>query len=233
MKVATKAPAPAKSGYVSVPWCVLRCLDRTPINLYVQNAARCTFVLFREAGYPLTKLQAARLADSCSDVLHVRTRDFAELSSHLSESLDSILQSETLSPAERFGVLQIAVAVEVEQSARLTHNNCLVGVASKIGHQLSTLLSRDDVLANDLFEIARHDFSTYVHATNVTGFAVLLAEWLGIHGRAELEEIAVGAMLHDVGKRFIPNSILNKPGCLTKGNARLSKTIRDEVMSSW
>lgn len=52
------------------------------------------------------------------------------------------------------------------------------------------------------------------HSLRVAFYAVELASRLGIKGR-ELEEIAIGALLHDLGKIGISDQILLKPGKLT------------------
>jgi len=44
----------------------------------------------------------------------------------------------------------------------------------------------------------------------------MLAEKMGIKEEEELEHIRRGALLHDIGKLGIPDSILLKPGKLTE-----------------
>jgi PAS domain S-box-containing protein len=58
------------------------------------------------------------------------------------------------------------------------------------------------------------DKETEGHSLRVTDMTVQLAMSLGIQGE-ELEHIRRGALLHDVGKLGIPDSILLKPGPLT------------------
>ncbi len=58
------------------------------------------------------------------------------------------------------------------------------------------------------------DEYTYVHITNVALLTICFADFLGFSGK-HLEEIGITALLHDVGKMFIPDEILNKPGPLT------------------
>jgi putative nucleotidyltransferase with HDIG domain len=58
------------------------------------------------------------------------------------------------------------------------------------------------------------DAYTGGHAQAIADFAVSVGEELGLSGR-ELKAIRMGALLHDVGKIGIPESILNKPGPLT------------------
>jgi putative nucleotidyltransferase with HDIG domain len=58
------------------------------------------------------------------------------------------------------------------------------------------------------------DAYTGNHAKTIAEFAVAVGERLGLAGR-ELRAVRMGALLHDVGKIGIPESILNKPGPLT------------------
>jgi len=58
------------------------------------------------------------------------------------------------------------------------------------------------------------DDQTSVHAVNVCIMTMSQAEILGIGGR-HLYNIGIASVMHDVGKMFIPNEILNKHGALT------------------
>lgn len=57
------------------------------------------------------------------------------------------------------------------------------------------------------------DHQTEDHTRRVTDLTVRLAQALGIRGD-DLKHIRYGALLHDIGKIGIPDSILNKPGPL-------------------
>ncbi|HEY3802650.1 MAG TPA: HD domain-containing phosphohydrolase [Kofleriaceae bacterium] len=52
------------------------------------------------------------------------------------------------------------------------------------------------------------------HCERLAAFAVAIAERLGLDG-SEIEAVRLGAILHDVGKIGIPDSVLLKPGPLT------------------
>ncbi len=58
------------------------------------------------------------------------------------------------------------------------------------------------------------EHETLAHSERVSQFTMRLAESLGVRGE-ELEVIRKGAMLHDIGKIGISDSILLKPGALT------------------
>lgn len=62
--------------------------------------------------------------------------------------------------------------------------------------------------------LALRDSETQGHTYRVTGLTVMLARKMGVP-EADIDLIRQGAMLHDIGKIGIPDSILFKPGLLT------------------
>jgi putative nucleotidyltransferase with HDIG domain len=60
---------------------------------------------------------------------------------------------------------------------------------------------------------------TFTHVTNVCILTMSLAEFVGIKGEY-LHKIGVASLLHDIGKIFIPDEILSKPGMLTPEERR-------------
>jgi HD-GYP domain-containing protein (c-di-GMP phosphodiesterase class II) len=65
-----------------------------------------------------------------------------------------------------------------------------------------------------LAHLKSSDEYTFTHAVNVCILTMAQAEALGIGGR-KLHDIGIAASLHDAGKVFVPDEILNKPGKLT------------------
>jgi HD-GYP domain-containing protein (c-di-GMP phosphodiesterase class II) len=64
---------------------------------------------------------------------------------------------------------------------------------------------------------------TFTHVTNVCILTMSLAENLGFKGE-HLHKIGVASLLHDIGKIFIPDEILSKPGMLTPEERRTIET---------
>lgn len=65
-----------------------------------------------------------------------------------------------------------------------------------------------------LASLKTSDEYTFTHAVNVCLLTMAQAESLGISGR-RLYDIGIAGALHDAGKMFVPNEILNKPGKLS------------------
>jgi HD-GYP domain-containing protein (c-di-GMP phosphodiesterase class II) len=85
-----------------------------------------------------------------------------------------------------------------------------------ISHIVSRFVDAFSGAADSLLALAPLrglDEYTYTHSTNVCILNLAQARLLGIEGQA-LHEIGVAAMLHDIGKLFVPAEILQKPGQL-------------------
>lgn len=95
-----------------------------------------------------------------------------------------------------------------------------------------------------LTQLKNRDEYTAIHSLNVCVLSLTFGRALGMP-TPELEELGLGALLHDIGKMLVPLKILNKPGKLTdeefeimkshpyKGYKLLQKdeNISDEVMN--
>ncbi len=67
-----------------------------------------------------------------------------------------------------------------------------------------------------------HEY-TFTHVANVGILTMSQAESMGFTGE-HLHQIGVASLLHDVGKLFIPEEILNKPGRLTDAERKIMET---------
>ena len=70
-----------------------------------------------------------------------------------------------------------------------------------------------DTVTSLAFAIDAKDHYTQGHSQKVSAYAALIAEALNMND-AEVEEVRLGAVLHDIGKVGIPEQILNKSGPL-------------------
>ncbi|MBE0569811.1 MAG: HD-GYP domain-containing protein [Deltaproteobacteria bacterium] len=84
------------------------------------------------------------------------------------------------------------------------------------------ILNNPDVLF-DLITLSSYDQYTYTHSVNVA----VLSAGIGVSmrmGRAEVQSLGAGAILHDVGKSSVPPEILNKPGRLNDAEFEIVKS---------
>ena len=74
-----------------------------------------------------------------------------------------------------------------------------------------------------LAQLKNHDEYTFQHSVSVCALMTAFAHTLELP-REIIHEIAIGALLHDVGKAVIDDAILNKPGKLTDEEFACMKT---------
>lgn len=78
---------------------------------------------------------------------------------------------------------------------------------------LENVLENKNVLIS-LVDIKSMDTYTYSHSVNVAVLSIVLGISLNI-SKKNLTYLCIGALIHDIGKAFIPNEVLQKPGRLT------------------
>lgn len=88
--------------------------------------------------------------------------------------------------------------------------NSINEVAEEI---LDNVLSNKHVLLS-LVDIKSMDNYTYSHCVNVAVISIILGISLNLP-KKKLTYLCIGALIHDIGKSFIPKEILQKPGKLT------------------
>jgi HD-GYP domain-containing protein (c-di-GMP phosphodiesterase class II) len=189
-------------------------LDCAVVDLFLQTEPDAAPVLYQRGGGSIDAQHLQHLADLGIQRVYVRSEEFERFGANLLQSIEAQGEGAMVPAAERFAAIQLALAVEIEKTAMAIDCAPYVALSDRVAKELTTLIAGSDVLPSDLFRLARHDFSTFTHVTNVSSYCIILAEQLGLCSGAGLEEVAKGGMLHDIGKRFIPAAILSKPAKL-------------------
>ncbi|MGQ9659462.1 MAG: HD-GYP domain-containing protein [Thermochromatium sp.] len=142
------------------------------------------------------------------------------------------LEQEMVEVGEQEHVLPQPVSLAEERvQARRIHNEALQVIGglmqdARLGRPITLEQARNTIREmvgsifrnqNALMALARirhTDRYTFEHSVNVSVLMVSFARELGLDP-AVIEEIGIGALLHDIGKTLVPDAILNKPGRLS------------------
>lgn len=81
----------------------------------------------------------------------------------------------------------------------------------------------DPIVHQLVADLERKDAVTRDHVIRTARLSVLVATEMGL-SPAEVRDVGLGAILHDIGKLTIPDAILNKPGRLDHAEFELMKT---------
>jgi HD-GYP domain-containing protein (c-di-GMP phosphodiesterase class II) len=216
--------ASTAANMMSIPLSVLRIHGARDVDFYIWQEGDEEPTLYCSADVALTNADLDRLGERGHKFLYVTRKAYAEVNDQLNAVLREILADDSIAAENRLGVLQTALALEVDAAFQTINADRFVSLSQQMAGQINELLCDREVVPRKLFEILRHDFYTFTHVTNVASFATLLAEELGYSDRPERERITVGALLHDIGKKFVPNTLLCKKGKLSDAEWRVIKS---------
>ena len=186
------------------------------------------------AGLPREELQSLIQALASSDTLSVRSTSFIKLGKvelRIKES-DALSNTSDVSNADvPHEVFQELLALTADE---LDHLKDIYLSAKR--HKKIDVRSVDDMVKGFikgfrqeinplslLASLKSVNEYTFTHVTNVCILTMSLAENLGFKGE-HLHKIGVASLLHDIGKIFIPDEILSKPGMLTPEERRIIET---------
>lgn len=96
---------------------------------------------------------------------------------------------------------------------RMGKNIDVSGAKEVVSGMVDSIIRNPDAM-QWLTNLRKRDEYTAIHSMNVCIFALTFGRYLGL-GDAELNELGIGALLHDIGKMRMPLEILNKKGRLS------------------
>lgn len=191
----------------------LGCCEGLSVNIYLKVDAASTPTLFCSRDVPVETDQLRHILDAGVTKLYIESSSYNDYQSHLRSNWQSILNDDRFQESNRTAVMsEVVRAVLCDQFAS-KDTDSVVEACNELGASIVNVLAERPVLVSELYNVMYHDYATFTHSSNVASYISVLAKAIGYSGD-ELQQIVVGALLHDMGKLEIPDSILAKPGRL-------------------
>lgn len=186
---------------------------RPPVDLFKFRDDICVLAPICKKGNRLTNEQIEEVARLCEEgELFVSRSDHPIYSRHIVNQLDLVLQDQNLKEAE---IADICIRALV-----MRYNNFYEQPIKTVFE----LLYRDFMVVTEYIWQDKHHLNAFIrrlfrhsqpgkHAVNTMS----IGTWLWIQSVAEyrrkdLDRMALGLLLHDIGMCKVPNFLLNKPG---------------------
>lgn len=193
------------------------------LDLYIQDASSKEYRLYRDADYPVTEEDLARLRDKGISRLYISSSERDRYQQYLREiAFADDSQGESIGASLRAGALGPIVRDLMSEAFSKRDTNKTTEVAIHLGEQVAGLVCQTDFAVADLTRVLSHDYATFTHSANVAIYCAVLAKHLG-YSSQEIQEITTGGLLHDLGKLKVDLRILNKPGKLDEFEFRAVK----------
>lgn len=113
--------------------------------------------------------------------------------------------------------LSASVRKRVAEGIQFIYNHAeadeLADATDSIAGDLLDSIESNNAIAIDISALKTSDEYTFKHSVDVATIAMIVSKKQGL-SKAQIREIGVAGLLHDVGKTKVPLNILNKPGRL-------------------
>lgn len=130
------------------------------------------------------------------------------------ETIDEELRFRTASKLE-----QVFTELERSTTPTLKYLSAFSDIVSEI---INRIFENKEAMIN-MLDLKAFDDYTYLHSTNVAVLAVVLGASMNLNA-LELHKLGLSALLHDIGKVFVPKTLLNKPDKLSDEEFRVIQT---------
>ena len=224
----------SKERYMAIPPGAIIPGSLPKFRIYV-HSSKGRYVLWAEDGNRVTAEQLLKLSEGGYDQVFVDLDEEFKYEEYLESHLGSILENEGPTDEQKAAIFSkvsanvVSAAFEsslgigamgqesIERTRKMVRNALMFIAESKSMEALAKMIG--------------HDYLTYEHATKVLWFTVAFLKenrdvmeliqpgYEDLDGdlkKGMLEQCGVAALLHDIGKAFVAQPILNKEGPLTE-----------------
>ncbi len=191
------------------------------VALYIKTGTN--YVLYKSNGRDFSGIDHTRLAKNGVEFVYVSVDDIDVINHHMESNAERMLKSNALtSQAKGKVIYQTSInfvgdvfnnpgkSSDLERTKRLIEN-------------LMLYISENPDAISSLECVMSHNYHTFVHSLQVASLTLLMHSEAYTLSHDEMLDVGAGAILHDFGKIFVPQEILNKNGRLSDGEIEILK----------
>lgn len=191
------------------------------VALYIKTGGN--HVLYKNHGRDFSDHDHDRLSRNGVEFVFVSKEDMDIITTHMEASAERLLKSDLLnSRAKGKMIYQTSINFVDDMFNNPDKTNDLDRTKRLIENLLLFLSENPDAI-NSLETVMSHNYHTFVHSLQVASLTLLIHSEAFTLSRDELLDVGTGAILHDFGKIFVPQDILNKGGKLTEAEIEILK----------
>ena len=180
-------------------------------------------VLYHSGGDNFTPEVRKKLIDNKVGVVYIPERNKDDYNQYLVDNLSFLTKDKSISMEEKTKILHYSVKTVAHQFFQKPDLQTIPFFKDSVSKMTDFMLLDDESLFN-LVRMASNSHETYIHSINVGVFGTGLAKFiLGNDSKHNIKKIAEGLFLHDIGKTFIPQEIINKNAPLNHNEWNLVK----------
>lgn len=210
-----------QAGYLPVPLGSVPAAALAALPLYLYTTG--SYTLYHSIGRRFEQTDKDRLLANGVEFVYVSVQQhklyYQTIESHLSD----IIADRHLQTQKKAEILYSTSLELASQLLTTPPGKEEISRVKNVAKSTVELIIKDNDAFKHLFDVSNHDFYTATHMVNVCTYTVVLADKLKISSREDIEQIATGALVHDIGKIFITDDLLNSTDKLTKEQYEILK----------
>jgi len=206
--IAEKQDICCRAGFLPVPLGSVPLESLNGLELYIANGEN--YSLYRSIDLNFGTKDMQRLLESKVEFVYVSVHDHQAYYQTIENSIEKIIADPGLQKEKKSEILYATTIELSNQLLAVPPGREEINRTAKMARATVEMILKDKNAFSRLYEAFSHDFYTATHLVNVCGLTISLAQKMGLMDASVLQQIGMGGMLHDIGKIFIPDKILNK-----------------------
>jgi putative nucleotidyltransferase with HDIG domain len=179
-------------------------------NIFVRLSEQ-KFIKIANKGQRLDKLRTESYKNKGITFLYMTKGDFTQYVGFNIKLKKIADEKDTVSPKQKLRLLKHTTDVILEHAHVVGVNNSSFKAAQDVVESTMELIMQDENLAEMVGILNTHNDYLYAHSIGVSMYSSLLAREAGWTSPATLFKISMGGLFHDIGKKELPRSLLDKP----------------------
>lgn len=191
------------------------------VALYLRSGRN--YVLYKNNGRQFSKQDAQRLMANSTDLLYVSPADMEVINQYMEANAERFLANESFDGKTKGKIIyqtSINFVGDIFQNPKKAND---LNRSKRLVENLMTYLSSDKDALMSLEAVMNRNYYTFVHSLQVTALSLLVHAEAYMLAHDEMVDVGIGTLLHDFGKIFISQELLNKVGKLTDEEVAIIK----------
>ena len=202
-----------KENYFPAKYALYDKYEKT--RLYYRDTSN-SFFLYKDKGFTLSQMR-------------IDMNKIPDLYISEAEKLDSVMEMQDILNKQmtedinsgKISAVKNALVTLMNETLSEPRSGSLQGISKTIDILIDGY-SKQPNFFSTIAALSTKDYSTTIHSINVSAMALGICLSMG-YNENETKEIGLAAMLHDTGKIYVSNKILNAPRRLTHEEFRIIK----------
>lgn len=199
--------------YSPVPAWLLQIGSKVTVDIFIRH--QTNFILFLKKGSTWTESEVENLHQAGIQQVYCGSDYARALMANAQTALDRIMSDPSKTVDDKASFVYQSVLSAWETAFRNPSSVKELKLAVGFIGDTADFVVKERAAFGKLFDSSELQMTEQNHGLHCVLYAVKLARHLGYTSRNELQELAIAALFHDIGKSKIPVHILEKPGPLS------------------